>query len=90
MSVDARKNWQPPPTNYKLNVDGATDSPMRCYDFIRNHDGHIEKSLFAKQEECDISVLTTELFALKTELEFALVELNCLEAVLLVNKQEDS
>lgn len=55
---------------------------------VRNQEGFL-MGVVAKQEACDISVLATNLFTLKTSPEFALdcsvfpliVELDCLEDV---------
>ena len=69
--------WQSPPIGvFKLNVDGATKlvngSARRGIGaVVRNCDGLLIGAV-AKQEACDISVLATELFALKTGQEFAL------------------
>ncbi|XP_062008598.1 uncharacterized protein LOC133725379 [Rosa rugosa] len=87
--------WQPPPMEYyKLNADG--NAKRGVGGVVRNHEGVLMGAV-AKQEACDISVLATELFAIKTGLEFALdcsffpliVESDCLEVVSLVNMEED-
>ena len=91
-------HWVPPAGEfYKLNVDGATANihgraTRGVGGIVRNHEGLL-MGAFAKHENCDISVLATELLAMKIGLEFALeyflspliVESDCLEAVKLVN-----
>ncbi|KAH0983134.1 hypothetical protein GBA52_010311 [Prunus armeniaca] len=85
--------WRPPTGNcFKLNVDGATDMEPGARGagaIVRDSQGNLVGAL-AMRAPSRISVLATELYALKVGLSFALeIESDSLQAVSMVNSEEE-